>query len=168
MGTLRGFPFPPALWLRRAKPACANAIMGTLRGFPFPPTMVRRRRGRARNARGGLGGLVRPEGRRSPHAICMGTLRGFPFPPTTPTRPEHAPRPGQPANSTGGLRPWSANPRRPANFLRPARPGCPASATATTPFRHAPRGVAALAAGLRRTSQGLQIRRDSSKKGPAG
>ena len=39
MGTLRGFPNPPALWLRRAKPAFAYAIMGTLRGFatPFGP-----------------------------------------------------------------------------------------------------------------------------------
>ena len=41
MGTLRGFPTPPALRLRRAKPALAYAIMGTLEGFasPFgPPT----------------------------------------------------------------------------------------------------------------------------------
>jgi hypothetical protein len=35
MGTLKGFPNPPALWLRRAKPGYANAIemgseMGTL------------------------------------------------------------------------------------------------------------------------------------------
>ena len=39
MGTLGGFPSPPALWLRRAKPAFANAIMGTLGGFasPFGP-----------------------------------------------------------------------------------------------------------------------------------
>jgi hypothetical protein len=29
MGTLRGFPNPPALWLRRAKLAYANAVMGT-------------------------------------------------------------------------------------------------------------------------------------------
>jgi hypothetical protein len=28
MGTLGGFPNPPALWLRRAKPALAYAIMG--------------------------------------------------------------------------------------------------------------------------------------------
>ncbi len=33
MGTLRGFPCPPAHWLRRAKPASANATMGTLRGL---------------------------------------------------------------------------------------------------------------------------------------
>ena len=33
MGTLKGFPNPPALWLRRAKPAYAYAIMGTPRGF---------------------------------------------------------------------------------------------------------------------------------------
>jgi hypothetical protein len=32
MGTLKGFPNPPALWLRRAKPAYANAIMGTVEG----------------------------------------------------------------------------------------------------------------------------------------
>jgi hypothetical protein len=36
MGTLRGFPNPPALWLRQAKPAYAYAVMGTLRGFPNP------------------------------------------------------------------------------------------------------------------------------------
>jgi hypothetical protein len=39
MGTLGGFPNPPALWLRRAKPAFANAIMGTLGGFPNPPAL---------------------------------------------------------------------------------------------------------------------------------
>jgi hypothetical protein len=27
MGTLKGFPCPPALWLRRAKPAFAHALM---------------------------------------------------------------------------------------------------------------------------------------------
>jgi hypothetical protein len=43
MGTLRGFPNPPALWLRRAKPAFAYAIMGTLRGFPNPPALWLRR-----------------------------------------------------------------------------------------------------------------------------
>jgi hypothetical protein len=32
MGTLGGFPNPPALWLRRAKLACANAIDGNGRG----------------------------------------------------------------------------------------------------------------------------------------
>jgi hypothetical protein len=39
MGTLKGFPCPPALWLQRAKPAFAYAIMGTLKGFapPFGP-----------------------------------------------------------------------------------------------------------------------------------
>jgi hypothetical protein len=26
MGTLKGFPNPPALWLRQAKPAYANAV----------------------------------------------------------------------------------------------------------------------------------------------
>ena len=33
MGTLEGFPNPPALWLRRAKPAFAYAMMGTLEGL---------------------------------------------------------------------------------------------------------------------------------------
>jgi len=32
MGTLKGFPNPPALWLRRAKPAFANAIDGNPHG----------------------------------------------------------------------------------------------------------------------------------------
>ncbi len=32
MGTLGGFPNPPAFWLRRAKPGYAYAIMGTLGG----------------------------------------------------------------------------------------------------------------------------------------
>ena len=82
MGTLRGFPTPPALRLRRAKPALAYAIMGTLEGFaspfgpprpplprslrsasPNPPAMVRRR-----------------QGRRAPHATDMGTLKGFASP----------------------------------------------------------------------------------------
>ena len=39
MGTLGGFPNPPALWLRRAKPGYANAFMGTLEGFPNPPAL---------------------------------------------------------------------------------------------------------------------------------
>jgi hypothetical protein len=30
MGTLKGFPNPPALWLRWAKPTFANAVMGTV------------------------------------------------------------------------------------------------------------------------------------------
>ena len=91
MGTLKGFP-NPALWLRRARPAFSYAIMGTLKGFapPFgpppatssplaslglanPPALVRRRRGRARSARGGQGGGPsrsprRGQSRRAPHA----------------------------------------------------------------------------------------------------
>ena len=43
MGTLKGFPSPPARWLRRAKPAFAHAIMGTLKGFPSPPALWLRR-----------------------------------------------------------------------------------------------------------------------------
>jgi hypothetical protein len=33
MGTLGGFPNPPALWLQRAKPAYANAVIAK---FPIP------------------------------------------------------------------------------------------------------------------------------------
>jgi hypothetical protein len=44
MGTLGGFPYPPALWLRRAKPDYAYAVeMGTLGGFPYPPALWLRR-----------------------------------------------------------------------------------------------------------------------------
>jgi hypothetical protein len=40
MGTLEGFPNPPALWLCRAKPGSAYAIeSGTLGGFPNPPAL---------------------------------------------------------------------------------------------------------------------------------
>ncbi len=46
-----------------------DAVMGTLRGFPNPPAMVRRRRGRGPKARGGRGRVCAgPEGRRAPHA----------------------------------------------------------------------------------------------------
>ena len=50
--------------------------MGTLKGFPYPPAMVRRRRGRARSARGGRGGLSVPksnwgQSRRAPHAAVL-------------------------------------------------------------------------------------------------
>ena len=34
METLEGFPNPPALWLRRAKPGSANAIFDFLKGNP--------------------------------------------------------------------------------------------------------------------------------------
>jgi hypothetical protein len=61
MGTLGGFPYPPALWLRRAKPGFAYAIiMGTLGGFPYPPALWLRR------AKPGFA-----------YAIIMGTLGGF-------------------------------------------------------------------------------------------
>ena len=36
MGTLKGFPNPPALWLRRAKPAYAYAIMNGNPGLKPP------------------------------------------------------------------------------------------------------------------------------------
>jgi len=86
MGTLKGFaaPFgpPPAITPRRGQSRRAShAIdMGTLKGFvppfgpprpppprslrsasPNPRAMVRRRRGRARSARGGQGRAVGPE-----------------------------------------------------------------------------------------------------------
>jgi hypothetical protein len=39
MGTLEGFPLPPALWLHRAKPGCANAVDGNPRRVSSaPPT----------------------------------------------------------------------------------------------------------------------------------
>jgi len=44
MGTLKGFPTPPALWLWRAKPAFAYAIMGTLEAFARPRPTVRHAR----------------------------------------------------------------------------------------------------------------------------
>ena len=61
MGTPKGFPIPPALWLRRAKPVSAYAMMGTLKGFPIPPALWLRR--------------AKPV---SAYAM-MGTLKGFPF-----------------------------------------------------------------------------------------
>ena len=62
MGTLKGFPNPPALWLWRAKPAFAYAIMGTLKGFPNPTALWLRRATRARVKRAGWAGwAVRPE-----------------------------------------------------------------------------------------------------------
>ncbi len=81
----------------------------------------------------------------------------------------------------GGLRPWSACRRQPSDFPGWACSECPARATATTTstatttfhwpaggaaspwaaaFRQAPRGVAALAAGLR--SQGCPLRPDGT------
>jgi len=44
MGTLGGFPNPPALWRWRAKPAFAYAIViGTIPRFPNPPALWRMR-----------------------------------------------------------------------------------------------------------------------------
>jgi hypothetical protein len=41
MGTLGGFPNPPALWLRRAKPGSAYATLTeTLGGFPNPVAVM--------------------------------------------------------------------------------------------------------------------------------
>ena len=64
MGTLKGFalPFgpPPATTPRSLRSAS-----------PCPPAMVRRRRGCARSAQGGQGGLSVPKGRRAPHATFL-------------------------------------------------------------------------------------------------
>jgi hypothetical protein len=64
MGTLGGFPNPPALWLRRAKPGFAYAIMGSLGGFPNPPALWLRRAkpGFAYAIMGSLGGFASPLG----------------------------------------------------------------------------------------------------------
>jgi hypothetical protein len=93
MGTLGGFPSPPALWLRRAKPGFAYAIMGTLGGFPSPPALVRAEQSSA--ALHAARALSRAGGTRTHNtrfwrpllyhwSYCpriMGTLRGFPNPP---------------------------------------------------------------------------------------
>jgi hypothetical protein len=65
METLAGFPFLPALWLRRAKPGYANATsdMETLAGFPFLPALWLRR------AKPGYANATSD----------METLAGFPF-----------------------------------------------------------------------------------------
>ena len=60
MGTLGGFPNPPALWLWRAKPAFAYAIMGALGRVP-KPSRDGTPPARARAARGGQGGLSVPK-----------------------------------------------------------------------------------------------------------
>jgi len=60
MGTLKGFPFPPAMVRSRQSRLAPHATdMGTLKGFPFPPAMVRSRQSRL-----------------APHATDMGRLRG--------------------------------------------------------------------------------------------
>jgi 3-methyl-2-oxobutanoate hydroxymethyltransferase len=62
MGTLGGFPSPPALWLRRAKPGYANAFDGN-----------RAEQSSAARARakpeGRVGEVAGPECRRPPHAV---------------------------------------------------------------------------------------------------
>ena len=105
MGTLGGFPTPPALWLRRAKPAFANAIMGTLGGFPNPPAMVRRRQSRraphatssshksrsfdTTSRRRQQRGVKQPERRRRRVGRCTRNAR----PRASPCRPEQTSRP---------------------------------------------------------------------------
>src|ERR1017187_1941490 len=88
MGTLGGFPNPPALWLRRAKLASANAVMGTLGGFPNPPALwLRRAKLASANAvMGTLGGFPNPpalwlrRAKRASANAVMGTLGGFASP----------------------------------------------------------------------------------------
>ena len=123
MGTLGGFPNPPALWLRRAKPAFAYAIMGTLKGSPNPRWYAASDEG-ARSA-GRAGWAVRPEApvggsrrlptrtdgnpqrvpnpsrdgpRRAklaglPTRHVMGTLKGFPCPPAMVRGEQSSPAP---------------------------------------------------------------------------
>jgi hypothetical protein len=59
------------LLLYRRQMSREDADMGTLKGFPCPPAMVRRRRGRARKCAGWAGWAVRPEGRRAPHTTSI-------------------------------------------------------------------------------------------------
>jgi len=44
MGTLKGFPNPPALWLRWANPTYANALIGILGRSLTPPRALWLRR----------------------------------------------------------------------------------------------------------------------------
>jgi hypothetical protein len=79
MGTPRGFPNPPALWLRRAKPAYANATkMGTPRGFPNPPALwLRRAKPAYANAtKMGTPGVAKPSRDGPRRAKLAGSPRG--------------------------------------------------------------------------------------------
>jgi len=113
MGTLGGFPNPPALWLRRAKPGYAYAADGTLGGFPNPPALWLRRAkpGYAYAADGTLGGFPNPPAfwlRRAKPGYAyavMGTLGGLALHSAPPTRP-----------ATPSLR--SASPNPPAFWRR--------------------------------------------------
>jgi len=93
MGTLKGFPNPPAMVRRRQSRRAPHAIfMGTLKGFPNPPAMVTPPAEPAgsppRLSWEPSKGCPKPpamvrrrQSRRAPHAIFMGTLKGFPNPP---------------------------------------------------------------------------------------
>ena len=90
MGTLKGFPTPPAPWLRRAKPALAYAIHGNPQRVPKPSRALApagKARPRLRDSwepSKGSQPLPRPgSGGQSPPSPTrfMGTLKGFPFPP---------------------------------------------------------------------------------------
>ena len=144
MGTLRGFPCPPALWLRRAKPAYAYAIMGTLRGFapPFGPPPAPSHRSLPPSGTSGappppphpLAPLA-PSRSASPcppalwlrrakpayaYAI-MGTLRGFAPPFGPPPAPSHR---SLPPSGTSGAPPPPPHPLAPLAPSRSASP-CP-------------------------------------------
>jgi hypothetical protein len=91
MGTLGGFasPFgpPPTTPAPLASPfgdfgTCtfpttpARYARALALGLATPPAMVRRRRGRARSARGGQGWLSVPKGRRASHATGLACSSG--------------------------------------------------------------------------------------------
>ena len=82
-----------------------------------PRAMVRRRRGRARSARGGQGGLSVPKGRRAPHARKEGFGPGFGTLSFRPLWPLCA------LWWNSGLRSWPSNPTRIVERGRPRAGG---------------------------------------------
>jgi hypothetical protein len=79
MGTLKGFPCPPALWLQRAKPASAYANIGTGKGFA-PALRLQRAKPASAYANIGTGkGFALPR---------SGSSGLSPLPPTRTSEPE--------------------------------------------------------------------------------
>ena len=87
-------PNPPALWLRRAKPGYAYAIMGTLGGFPNPRPLGTRLTPLLPRALRGLAATHHP-----PFG-SFGTLGPYP-PPTTPLAALGLATPATPLASLG-------------------------------------------------------------------